>query len=321
MKILITGGAGYIGSILALKLLTLNYEVKIYDNLMVGGNSLLPLLLFPNFEFVNEDIRHKDKFRHEVAGVDWVVHLAALVGHRLCERNPSESWEINYESTLNVYDICNNLGIKRMVFVSTCSNYGITEAAGLADEDSKLNPISLYAQTKVAAEENLLKMASTKTSICILRFATIFGLSPRMRFDLMLNEFVRDAIFGKKIIIYNPLSWRPFLHVQDAARAIIHVLTSPLEKIHKEIYNIGIGNYQKIELAQKVQQRIPEVEIVIQKQSEDNRNYQVSFNKMKKKLKFFPKYQIQDGIEEIRNLIQKKIIENPYNPIYTSFNK
>ena len=295
MKILITGGAGYIGSVLALKLLTLNYEVKIYDNLMVGGNSLLPLLLFPNFEFVNEDIRHKDKFRHEVAGVDWVVHLAALVGHRLCERNPSESWEINYESTLNVYDICNNLGIKRMVFVSTCSNYGITEAAGLADEDSKLNPISLYAQTKVAAEENLLKMASTKTSICILRFATIFGLSPRMRFDLMLNEFVRDAI--------------------------IHVLTSPLEKIHKEIYNIGIGNYQKIELAQKVQQRIPEVEIVIQKQSEDNRNYQVSFNKMKKKLKFFPKYQIQDGIEEIRNLIQKKIIENPYNPIYTSFNK
>ena len=206
--VLITGGAGYVGSVLTAELLGEGYRVKVLDNLMHGGESLLPVLGHERFEFVRGDVRNNEDLLTVLAGVDKVVHLAAIVGDPASKKMPEETKEINLEATKKIVDLSKEKGIKRLVFFSTCSNYGTSDSDELSDENTPLNPISLYAETKVEAEKYVFSSVGTGFAPCVFRVSTIFGTSPRMRFDLTVNQFVLEALRDRKLIIFATMVFR-----------------------------------------------------------------------------------------------------------------
>ena len=194
MRYLITGGAGYIGSVLTAELLGEGYYVKILDNLMHGGESLLPVLGHDRFEFMNGDVRNEEDLRGALTDVNNVVHLAAIVGDPASKKMPEETKEINLEATKRLVDLSKEKGIRRFIFFSTCSNYGTSDSDKLSDENTPLNPISLYAETKVEAEKYVLASVGSGFAPCVFRVSTVFGTSPRMRFDLTVNQFVLELL-------------------------------------------------------------------------------------------------------------------------------
>ncbi len=314
-RVLVTGGAGYVGSILIPLLLKEGFKVRLLDYLMFGGESLLEFYGHPNFEFVKGDIRDRRIVEEALERIDTVIHLAALVGEEACEVKPKVTWEINFEATRIIASCCKQKKIKRFIFSSTCSNYGIYRA-GLAQEDTSLNITSLYAETKVACEEYLRTIETSQFHPCILRFAMMFGLSPKMRFNLVINDFVREAVHKKRVVIYGPKCWRAFTHVRDAADAYLTCLRAPLNKISGEIFNVGTENYQKKQLANLIKEYIPELQIKIMEKKKDPRNYRISFKKIERRLGFKAKRSVKEGILEIKDALEKKIFSNPYNPRY-----
>ncbi len=210
-KIFITGGLGYIGSILVRDLLNQGYYVVVYDNCMVGGEHFLDLFYNLNFSFIYGDTRDFAKLSEILDNSYYaVVNLSAFVSHQLCENFRKNAIEVNQEAPIELFKIANTKSIPRFIFISTCSNYGKTTGDHLAKEDESLFPLSLYAETKVNAEKTILEISKgMETSVTILRFGTIFGLSPRMRFDLLINEIVLNAYLREKISIYSPKAWRP----------------------------------------------------------------------------------------------------------------
>lgn len=261
-NILVTGGAGYVGSILVPYLLAEGFRVRVVDFLMFGGESLLGVWGKGNFEFLNGDLRKKALIEKSLENIDAVIHLAALVGQEACDFRPKITWAINYDVTKRLADACQQRGIKRFIFASTCSNYGI-HRAGLATEKAPLDITSLYAETKVACEKYLKKVRNVNFHPCILRLAMKFGLSPKMRFNLIVNDFAREAVLRNRVMVYGPESWRAFTHIRDAAEAYVTCLRAPLNKISGEIFNVGTQNYQKSQLIQLVKKHIPKVQIEI----------------------------------------------------------
>jgi nucleoside-diphosphate-sugar epimerase len=319
MKVLVTGGAGYVGSVLTGRLLKQGHYVKVLDNLMFGQESLLGVYNEPNFEFIKGDIRDKKLVRNALHNMDGVIHLAALVGHPLCYAQPKRTEEINYEATRFLLKEAVACGVKRFIFASTCSNYGISDSDILADEDAALRPMSIYAKTKVGAEQYILSFPKKENFIaCILRLATVFGVSSRMRFDLLVNELVKDAMTKKKLIIKNPSAWRPLLHIQDAAGAFISCLEAKTRDISGAVFNVGCGNYQKKEIARIVKKQIPTASVGILKEDTDSRDYKVSFEKISKTIGFKTKLTLEQGIREIKEVIQKGIVITPQSPKYTN---
>lgn len=317
--LLITGGAGYIGSLLTYNLLAGGYRVRVFDNLMYGGESLLGAYHNPNFEFVKGDIRDRLEVEKAVEGCEAVVHLAAIVGYPVCKANPDAAIMINRDATKQLVDICQNNTISRFIFASTYSNYGRSQDGKPVTEASPLFPQSLYAETKIDAEKYILSKSSNDFPAVILRFATVFGISPRTRFDLMVNQFTAEAVIKKKLVIYQPEFQRSFVHVQDVTRAIQLALKLPGERVVGEVFNVGGDslNYTKGELASLVQKIIGDVQVkfIEAEYDGDMRSMSVSYNKIEQ-LGYRTTKAMDDGIIEVKNAIEQGIIADPFSPKY-----
>lgn len=315
MKILITGGAGYIGSVATRLFLSKGAKVTVLDNLLFGGEALIDLFKNPKFRFIYGDIRKKTDLESAIKDVDIVINLAALVGEPLCSKYPKLAKEINYQAACIIGDIAKKIGVKKYIFVSTCSNYGINTNEE-ATEETAVNPLSLYAETKINAEKYILSLASASFSPIVVRFATIFGISPRMRFDLLVSGFVKEAFLTKKITVYKPEVFRPLIHVNDAAKALF-LLAKTSKKIKGEVFNIGLGNYRKKEIIEKIIARIPSVKVKLITAVKDKRDYKVSFEKIGKRLGFRAKRSLDEGIDELIQALKWNVFPNPNDSRYT----
>lgn len=321
--VLVTGAAGYIGSVLIGILLDGGYSVRGLDNLMFGGQGLLAYLNRPGFAFVDGDIRDAETVRHALDGVSAVVHLAAIVGDPACKAEPDLARDVNGTGARLVADCAVDTGVRRFVFASTCSNYGkMPDPAGYVDETTPLNPVSLYAELKVAFEEYLLSLAPDVMETTCLRFATVYGLSPRPRFDLTVNEFTRDLTLGRTLEIYGERFWRPYCHVSDLARACVLAIEAPREAVAGEAFNVGDTreNYQKKGLAQMIVEQVPESSGLVKyvDRVDDPRDYRVRFGKIRRSLGFQIERRVPDGIREIIEAIRSGLIPDPYDRMYTN---
>lgn len=314
MRILVTGGAGYIGSTLVPLLLDKGHSVRVIDSMMYGAQSLLGSWANPAFEFMRADIRNKDAVSRAVKGVDAVVHLAAIVGDPACSRHPDVARAVNLEASLNLLDESKRAGVSRFLFSSTCSNYGkMKDSTRYVDENSELSPVSLYAETKVSVEKAILDPSRTG-DLCAtsMRFATVFGVSPRMRFDLTVNEFVAEIMMNKHLVVFGEQFWRPYAHARDIARAIAVLLDAPKEKVRNEVFNIGSTkeNYTKQMLVELIQPLVPGSKVEFVKKSEDPRDYRVSFEKFSKTFGYEITRTVPQAIEEVADLFRHGVIEN-----------
>tara|TARA_B100000575_G_C23138394_1_gene661918 strand:+ start:2294 stop:3229 length:936 start_codon:yes stop_codon:yes gene_type:complete len=304
-KILITGGAGYIGSKLATKLLNMKYEVTILDNLMFVNNSLNHLFSKKNFYFFKGDTNNKKFIKKHLKNKDIIIPLAALVGAPLCEKHKKLAKETN----LNAIDyLVKNLKKKqKIIYPTSNSGYGIGEKNKYCDENSPLNPISLYGKTKAEAEKKVLNF---KNSVCF-RLATIFGYSYRMRTDLLVNNFVYRAIKEKKISLFQPHFRRNYIHVDDVVDAFIFAINN-FPKVKGEIFNLGLSsaNLTKLQLAKRIKKQVRElkIKIIYNKKDPDQRDYFVS-NKKIEKLGFKAKVSIDQGIKELVSIFSHSKIE------------
>jgi nucleoside-diphosphate-sugar epimerase len=314
MKVLVTGGAGYIGSTLVPMLLSDGHQVRVLDLLLHGGESLLGAWAHPSFEFVHGDIRDRKKVQACVNSMDAVVHLAAIVGDPACARQPDLARAVNLESSLALIEDSQRAGVSRFLFASTCSNYGkMKDASHFVDEESELRPVSLYAETKVAVEKALLQSGSNgKWCPTPVRFATIFGVSPRMRFDLTVNEFTMEMLTKKHLTVFGEQFWRPYIHVRDAARAIQLVLNSPAPKVAGNVFNAGSTdqNFQKQQLVEMIHPHAPDAVVEFVRKTEDPRDYRVSFARISEELGFKTTRTVNEGIEEVANLVRSNVITN-----------
>jgi nucleoside-diphosphate-sugar epimerase len=314
MKILITGGAGYIGSTLAPLLLAGGHEVRVLDCLAFGGNSLLGSWCEPGFEFIHGDIRDLSTMRAALLGRDAVVHLAAVVGDPACSRQPDLARATNLDASMALIEESKRAGVKRFIFASTCSNYGkMKDPTQFVDEDSDLSPVSLYAETKVAVEKALLQ-SGTNGAWCPtpLRFATVYGVSPRMRFDLTVNEFTMELLVNKSLKVFGEQFWRPYIHVRDVARAIQLVLESPEHLVSARVFNVGATdqNYQKQQLVGLIHPYAPDAVVEYVHKAEDPRDYRVSFTRVTNELGFKTTRTVANGIAEIARLVEGNVITN-----------
>jgi nucleoside-diphosphate-sugar epimerase len=313
MNILITGGAGYIGSTLTPLLLEAGHRVRVLDALLFGGRSLLGVWGHPEFEFQRGDVRDPAAVRAALDGMDAVVHLAAIVGDPACSRKPELARETNLTASLCLLDECLRNHIGALVFASTCSNYGrMADGEGFVDEQSPLAPVSLYAETKVMFERMLLDLPAGETALCAtpLRFATVYGVSPRMRFDLTVNEFTRDMIVHGRLTIFGEQFWRPYIHVRDAARAIAMVLRSEPAKVRGQVFNVGCSdqNFQKRKIAELVRERVGCGTVEYVHRDEDPRDYRVSFARIATQLGFQTTRAVEWGIREVADLIRAQVM-------------
>ncbi len=314
MKILVTGGAGYIGSSLVPLLLADGHAVRVFDSLLQGGDSLLGVWSNPAFEFIRGDVCDRAQVESAVAGMDAVVHLAAIVGDPACSKLPDLARAVNLDSSLALIDESRRAGVSRFLFASTCSNYGkMKDFTQYLDEESELSPVSLYAETKVAVEKALLaRGAGNGWSPTPLRFATVFGVSPRMRFDLTVNEFTMEMLTKKHLKVFGEQFWRPYVHVRDAARAIRLVLSSPTEKVAGTVFNVGATdqNWQKQQLVEMIRPHAPDAVVEFVHKQEDPRDYRVSFTRIAESLGYKITRTVAQGIEEVAQLVSNKIICN-----------
>ncbi|NLS80225.1 MAG: NAD(P)-dependent oxidoreductase [Chloroflexi bacterium] len=321
MKILITGGAGYIGSLLTGALLSQGHQVTVLDDLLFGGDAILPYFIHPAFAFHKFDVTTGDLAPH-LEGVGAVYHLAALVGFPACQRAGDEaSWAVNTGAVERVFQAAEAAGVGRLVFSSTYSNYGIAPDNRPVDESSPLHPQSTYAETKIAAEQYLLGQAATsRCAPLVYRFATLYGLSPRTRFDLLVNQFVLEAVTTHALLIYQRRYARSFVHIRDVVRALALALDAPEPLIRGEVYNVGSddGNYTKEELALLVAKHVPGTEITFKDMAFDGdmRDVRVSFAKITSRLGFRAAYDIEYGIREIRDALELGLIKEPFNDRY-----
>jgi len=321
-KVLVTGGAGYIGSVLVRLLIEKGYSVRVLDNLSFGGESIVDLLNDDRFEFQKGDMRNTADLKEAVKGVDYVAHLASIVGDPACRKFPDEAREINLTGSKNLYDIANEAGVEKFVFASTCSNYGkMDDPKAYVTETSTLAPISLYAETKVEVEKYILNQPEDNTcKPTSLRFSTVYGLSPRPRFDLTVNEFTRELALGRELVIFGEQFWRPYCHVVDLSRAVIEVFEAPEEKVAFDVFNVGDTdeNYQKEMIVSEILKIIPDGKIKYVEKDEDPRDYRVSFEKIHKELGFTITKRVPDGIEQIRKTIVDGFFKDPDDERYSN---
>ncbi|MGH9371980.1 MAG: NAD-dependent epimerase/dehydratase family protein [Vicinamibacterales bacterium] len=313
MKILVTGGAGYVGSMVTRALLAGGHHVRVFDSLLHTGSALLSLFPEDGFEFVRGDVRSPGELERAVAGVDGIVHLAAIVGDPACARDPELARDVNVNASLRLFELSKAADVQRFVFASTCSNYGrMTDPAAYVDEESELRPVSLYAETKVAVEMTLLAHpAGVIPAVTVLRLATVYGLSPRMRFDLTVNEFTMELLTKKKVVIFGEQFWRPYIHVRDVARAIVMVFAAPTEKVAGQVFNVGDTreNYQKGTLAELICSAVGNgatIERVAR--AEDPRDYRVAFERIHRVLGYEITRTVPDGVKEIASAINQGVL-------------
>ena len=322
-NILVTGGAGYVGSGLLQELLLKNYKVTCVDNLKFGGESLLNIWHDKNFTFINCDINDHKKLDKILLKNNFyaVIHLAAIVGDPACKLYSDLATKTNWDSSKHLIDKAQSTGVSKFIFASTCSNYGkMKDPKAFVDENSKLAPISLYAELKVKFENYLLKEMKRRDgfSPTSLRFSTVYGLSPRMRFDLTVNEFTKELALGKELVIFGKQFWRPYCHVKDFANAFITVLEAPENKVAFNVFNVGDTkeNYTKEMIVEEIKKIISNPKIKYIYKNEDPRDYRVNCDKIQKELGFKISMTVPLGIKEIKNVIQQKLIQYPESQKY-----
>lgn len=293
-KILVTGGAGYIGSVLIPALLQKNHEVVVVDNLMYGVDGLLQNFINKNFRLVRENILDSGYIKSNINKFEFIIHLAAIVGYPACKKQPDLAVNTNQIATKQIAELANNANIP-ILYSSTGSNYGHVES-GICNENTPLNPISIYGETKTKAE---IYIQETKNFL-IFRFATAFGVASRMRLDLLINDFVFQAITNRNLTVYEKNFKRTFLHVRDIADNIIFGLEN-YNKVKNNIYNIGSNklNFSKYEIAELIKKRIDfYLHYADFGKDEDQRNYIVDYTKAEK-AGFNSRITIDEGIDEL----------------------
>ncbi|MDR1487429.1 MAG: SDR family oxidoreductase [Deltaproteobacteria bacterium] len=314
-SVLIVGGAGYIGSVLTGLLLESGCQVAVFDDFIHGPEPLLALKKFPSIEIVEGDIRDIKLVEKSVKGRRSVILLAALVGEAACNLDPQQTMEINYLAPLNLFEAAKINGVSRFIFTSTDSCYGAREGEKLT-ELSPLKPLSLYAQLKAKLEEEFLsRKATVGFTTTILRLATVYGLSPRIRFDLAVNLLVREVVLKGRATIFSGEQWRPLVHVKDVANAFKMVLEAPAELVDSEIFNVGSDdqNIQFKELAELLPTLSEEAKIDIVPADPDLRDYYVAFEKIERVLGFKAKIKLLDGMKEIKQSLLAGFPPDPYD--------
>lgn len=323
--VLITGGAGYIGSLLTAELLRSGKRVTVVDSLLFGGESLLGFMSHPDFHFVKEDVTEAGMLEAAIRS-DWpkpeaVVHLAAIVGFPACQAiGKAAAWKYNVEAVQLAYEQACRFNAGKFIFSSTYSNYGLSADGRPVTEESPLNPQSLYAETKIAAEEYLLGQKNAATSPLIFRFATLYGISPRTRFDLIVNQFVLEAFTHRELIIYQRGYSRSFVHVRDIVRGILMGLEAAQANTHLQVYNLGTddGNYTKDEIVALIKKHLPDTEVIHKDLTfgGDMRDIRVSFEKIRTRLGFTATLTVEDGVRELLHFLRSGIIRNPQDEHY-----
>ena len=319
--VVVVGGAGYIGSHTVDLLLRAGHKVRVLDRLMYGADSLAPFVSNPNFELVEGDATDVAKLSRAFRHASAVVHLAGLVGDPACAVDPEFTRHTNIIATRMAKDVAQGLGIHRFIFASSCSVYGVSNHE--VREDDELHPVSLYAQTKIDSEHELLHNVRDDFFVTILRFATVFGHSFRPRFDLVANLFTAQAMADGEITVIAPGQWRPFIHVRDLARAIVVVLQANPVSVQSQIFNVGdrrlnltIG--QLGDLVRDVVSRYRPVVVTSSENPQDQRNYAVSFDKIQRVLGFRAATMMEDGVREMAELFARGEYGDFRNPIYSN---
>lgn len=318
-RVLVIGGAGYVGSALVRQLLRRGYTVRVLDMLLYGDGAMAELRSHAHFEFIKGDFRNIEAVVTSMQDVDAVVHLGAIVGDPAGDLEPEITQEVNVAATRLIAEVARGFGVRRLVFTSTCSVYGASDE--LLDERSVTNPVSRYAQSKLASEKILLGMASAQFSPVILRLGTLYGLSYRPRFDLVVNLLVAKAMREREITITDGGQWRPFLHVEDAARAVVRCLEVPATVVGGQIFSVGSTeeNYQLKQVATMICDLVPGMKVTFVEADGPHRNYRVSCEKIKRRLAFQPARTLPEGIREIRQAIASGTIADYAASEYSNF--
>jgi nucleoside-diphosphate-sugar epimerase len=308
-RVLVVGGAGYIGSHIVSMLLNRGYHVRVLDTFMFGRESLASVAGHENCELIEGDVRDIEAVVRSVRNCQAIIHLAAIVGDPACEENRPLAVEVNRAATRMLVDIAKGYGVTRFVFASTCSVYGASDLT--VDEHTAPAPLSTYARTKIDSEELLLAAKTDTFHPTILRLGTLFGISARPRFDLVVNLLTARAATTGKITIYNGEQWRPFLHVADAARAFIMVMEADPVIASGEIFNVGDARYnlRLSDLSAQIASLLPHVEVQHIDNS-DKRNYRASFDKISRVMGFACTKSVEEGIREIRDAVLNREISD-----------
>lgn len=317
--VLLIGGAGYIGSVLARQLLDRGYQVTVLDKLVYGDIGISGLAEHPRFRLVRDDFRNVEALVLAARGAEAVIHLGAIVGDPACAIDPDRAVDVNYRATRLIRNVCRGLGVQRLIFASTCSVYGVN--GHIIDEGSELNPVSLYAASKISSEKAILEETRNGLAPTVLRLSTVFGWSPRPRFDLVVNLLTARATAGESIDIFNGRQWRPFIHVTDVSRAFIRCLEAPVSFVRGKTFNVGDDelNYTLEELGSTIEGLFPAVKVNRIDNESDPRSYRVSFRKIKSELGFQPVVDLEQGIEELRRMIAEMDIRDYWSSRYSNF--
>jgi nucleoside-diphosphate-sugar epimerase len=315
-RVLVIGGAGYLGTVLTGQLLDDGHRVQVLDSLRFGDQHLAALQKREGFSLVRGDMRDIAAMSACVKDAEAVILLGSLVGEPACDLNPKETVDINLIATKAVAEACRYYEVPRFIFASTDSVYGIQE--GKMYEHSSKNPISLYGRLKVKAEEEIMGLSGGSFQPTIMRMATIYGLSPRMRFDLVVNALTLNAVCSGKITVYGGAQWRPFVHVADAAQAYVRCLSAPLGDVGGQAFNVGSNeqNYQIGQLAEIIRQVFPRVEVQVVPQSPDLRDYYVCCDKITNVLGYRADRGVAEGVREIKAALENGTIANPADSRY-----
>jgi nucleoside-diphosphate-sugar epimerase len=316
--VLVIGGAGYIGSALLRRLLDRGYRVRLLDLFVYGQEPIKDLLEHPRLEICHADFRHIERVTEAMRDMDAVIHLGAIVGDPACALDEDLTIDVNLMATRMIAEIAKGYGVNRFIFASTCSVYGASDE--FLDEHSALNPLSLYARSKIASEKVLAGMADDRFIPVILRFGTIYGLSGRTRFDLVVNLLTAKAIVDGEITVMGGDQWRPFVHVDDAALAVFKVLEAPLDSVDRQVFNVGSDeqNATLQQVGELIQGAVAGSRVVELGSNSDRRNYRVSFHKIRKQLGFEPQWTLERGILQVKEAFESGKILDYRLPIYNN---
>lgn len=306
MNVLVTGGAGYVGSAVVSRLAQAGHPVRILDRL--PEDQVSELVKGEGREYIQGDIRDTRRLKTTLSGVQAVVHFAALVlVRKLNEAQRRQIWEMNYEATRTLINVSKELKVERFVFASTCSNYVASGPGDPATEETSLKPSTPYGEAKVAAERVVLEAAGDSFSPTVLRLATVYGPSPRLYFEPLLNALVREALVTGKLVLHGPQAWRPFIHLNDVADAVLRVVDASPDQVSRQIFNVGSNtlNCQKERLAGLIRKRLPNLRITVGQDNRNPRDYFVSFDKISRVLGFRTDRGLEQGIDELVRFLKK----------------
>ena len=317
-RVLVIGGGGYLGSVLTRQLLDKGYDVGIFQRFVGLIPEVESLAKHPNLKLYAGDVRHYETMLQPMRDRDAVIHLTGLVGAHACESDREESININCTATRNVIRACRESNVRQLLFASTCSVYGAND--NVVSESSPLNPVDYYAKTKIASEADVLIANSKTLSTTVLRMGTIFGLSPRMRFDLIVNLLTAKACTDRRITIRGGGQWRPFVHVKDAGLAYLKVLEAPISRVSGQVFNVGSFqlNLTIGDVGGRIARLVPEAELVIEP-ADDLRNYRVSFSKIEQELEYQAEVGLEQGVNEVISEFRKGRFADWHDAKYSTF--